>query len=357
MINNEYTIVEPKRVRGKILRLIVLLLLVVMVIGLIYYFTKINRGSSEQSLPVSFTIEKGESTRVIAEKLKSSNVINNPRLFLIYTILNSASGKIQAGNYTLDQKMSIVEIVDILTAGKVTSNEKKVTVIEGWTNKQIAARLSDVTEEQFQNALTQDYNFKYSDVAKPFKYEGFLFPDTYKVSKDDEASDLVRQALKNFEQKFTDQMLIDLQAKGLKFSDVIVMASIIEKEVGRNTSGALSETDLGEMQRERELVASVFYNRLEIGMPLQSDATVNYITGRSDRQARFDDLKITSPYNTYVVKGLPPSPIGNPGLDSIKAAIYPADSEYLYFLSKVSGEAVFSKTLEEHNENKQKYLE
>ncbi len=356
MINGDYTIEEPKRSGGKIIRLMVLFLLLLAFCAVIYYFTKINRGSSDTSLEIPISIEKGESGKQIASKLKEEGVINNPKLFLVYTTLNNAADKIQAGTYILDPKMSITEIVDILTAGKVASNEKRITIIEGWNNKQIAGRLTDVTAQDFQTALDQDYEFKFAATAKPFDYEGFLFPDTYQVSRDNQAQSLVEQALKNFEGKITDQMLADIQAKGMNMHDVITLASIIEKEVGRNNVESLSQTDLDEMQRERELVASVFYNRLEIGMPLQSDATVNYVTGRSDRSARTEDLDVESPYNTYAVKGLPPSPIGNPGVGAIRAAIYPVQSDYLYFLNKVSGEAVFSKTLEEHNSNKAKYL-
>src|SRR5690349_2491546 len=141
MNNNEYSIQEPKRGLGKIIRLGVILILLIGIIGLVYYFTKINRGNAQTSNPVSITIEKGESTKAIARQLKNDGVIQNKNLFLVYTILNNASGKIQAGNYVLDQKMSIVEIVDILTAGKVTSNEKKITIVEGWSNQQIQNRL------------------------------------------------------------------------------------------------------------------------------------------------------------------------------------------------------------------------
>jgi UPF0755 protein len=110
------------------------------------------------------------------------------------------------------------------------------------------------------------------------------------------------------------------------------------------------------MQKEREIVASVFYNRLEIGMALESDATVNYVTGKGDRSATIADTKIKSPYNTYQVKGLPPTPIANPGLGSLEAAINPATTDYIYFLNKPDGEAVYAKTLAEHNANRQKYL-
>jgi len=110
------------------------------------------------------------------------------------------------------------------------------------------------------------------------------------------------------------------------------------------------------MQRERELVASVFYNRLDINMALESDATVNYVTGKSDRSATIEDTKIQSPYNTYQTRGLPPTPISNPGIGSIMAAINPADSDYLYFLNSPEGVAYFARTLAEHGENRQKYL-
>jgi UPF0755 protein len=111
------------------------------------------------------------------------------------------------------------------------------------------------------------------------------------------------------------------------------------------------------MQEERELVASVFYNRLELGMALESDATVNYVTGKADRQPLISDTKVDSPYNTYQHVGLPPGPISNPGIGSIMAAIYPGQSDYLFFINKVDGEAVFGKTLQEHLQNKEQWLD
>jgi UPF0755 protein len=359
MINGDYKIEEPRKSSKKILSLIFLLIMLIGVMVVIYYFTKINKGGADESVPVTVTIAKGSNTKEIAKTLEEKKVIRNPNLFLAYTIFTNASGKIQAGDYILDKKMSIVEIVDILTAGKVTRDEKKVTLIEGWSHDQVKNYLSSrniATAQEFESAISQSYEFKFSADAVPVDYEGFLFPDTYVISKGDQLPELIQKALSNFESKITDKMLADMRVKNMSFEDVVTLASIIEKEVGRNTNEALTQDDLSAMQRERELVASVFYNRLEIGMALQSDATVNYVTGKNDRSARAEDLEVDSRYNTYKYAGLPPGPIGNPGIGSIMAAIYPAESDYLYFLHDPEGIPYFGKNLEEHNANRVKYL-
>ena len=163
--------------------------------------------------------------------------------------------------------------------------------------------------------------------------------------------------LDNFENKLSDEMAFEIEKRKLSLKNVVILASIIEKEVGRNSATALTEADLETMEQERRLVASVFYNRLGKNVALQSDATVNYISGKNSRFTTESDRAVDSPYNTYKYPGLPPGPIGNPGLDSIMAAVYPADSDYMYFLNKANGEAVFAKTLEEHNSNRAKYLQ
>jgi UPF0755 protein len=199
------------------------------------------------------------------------------------------------------------------------------------------------------------FDFKYNDVVKGFNYEGFLFPDTYRLGRDEGADVLVQKMLKNFESKFTDKMFADMQASGKNMKDVIILASIIEKEIGRNKP-SITDEDLVTMQKERELAASVFYNRLNIGMALESDATVNYVVGKTGGVPTLADVRTKSAYNTYLQRGLPPGPISNPGIGSIMAAIYPAQSDYLYFINKADGEAVFAKTLAEHNANIAKYL-
>ncbi len=356
----EFQIKKPRKSGMKIL-LLAVFLLVAFGIGIISYsYVKINKPSSSVSVPVSFSVPKGASTRDVGESLEEKNLVGSSFLFTMYALMTNANGKIQAGDYSLDRNMTMKQILNVLTSGKVTRNEKKVTLVEGWTNKQVQAELVEkglVTNSNFEAALNAEYDYDFADAAKKFDYEGFLFPDTYSFDASYSAEDIVKRMLKNFDSKLTAQMRADMKAKDLTIEDAIIMASIIEREVGRSSSVNITSDVSATMQQERENVASVFYNRLNINMALQSDATVNYITGKNDRQAKFEDIKINSPYNTYVNTGLPPGPISNPGIGSITAAIYPAHTDYIYFLSKPSGEAVFAKTLDEHNANRAKYLD
>lgn len=354
-MNGEFQVNDPPKSRIKIFGLIILAFVLFAICFGIYFYLKINKPASFVSQTINFTVKKGAHASEIAEKLGQENVISSPRVFSWYVYLTGRANKIQAGEYLLDKKMTMSEILDIMTAGRTNDSSQKITVIEGWTNDQVAKYLIQkkfATNDEFETALQANYDFEYLNAAKKFSLQGFLFPDTYSAGG---VNDLVQKMLDNFSSKFTGQVKLDMEKNNLSISDVVILASIIEKEVGRNKDKVTAE-DRKTMNSERELVASVFYNRLKIGMPLQSDATVNYITGGGRRQATLEDIKINSPYNTYVVNGLPPTPISNPGWDSIRAVIYPADSDYLYFLNKTDGEAVFAKTLEEHNANKVKYL-
>lgn len=358
--NGEYRIDQPPRGLLKILVLILALLAVTVSVGAVYFFTKINKPAASESQPVQFAVNRGEKAREIAGNLRDKKLINNPNVFILYTMYADASGKIQAGSYVLDRNMSIAQIVDVLTAGNVVRSNRRVTVIEGWNNRQIQTELVSerklFTAEDFASALaSRDYDFKFESVAAPLKYEGFLSPDTYEIDKDAKASVLIGKMLTEFETRITTDMLDTMEEKGLTLKEVVTLASIVEKEVGRNKE-FLTERDRADMQEERRMVASVFFNRLESDMALESDATVNYVTGKADRSVTIADTKINSPYNTYFTKGLPPGPIGNPGLGSIQAVLDPADTEYLFFLNKPDGEAVFARTLAEHAANRRNYL-
>jgi UPF0755 protein len=185
--------------------------------------------------------------------------------------------------------------------------------------------------------------------------EGYIFPDTYFVAKSASANNVIQKALDNLSAKLTPQMRTDISAQHKTIYQILTMASIVEREVGRNTT-RLTDTDLAQLDTERKLVAGIFYKRLALGIPLQSDATVTYITKKKDPSATIADTQIDSPYNTYKNKGLPPGPISEPSLSSIEAAIYPQSSDYLYFLSAPDGTAIFAKTLQEQDANKTKYL-
>lgn len=360
MSDNEFYIEPTRRSWPRIAALVFSLAVVVLLTVGAYFYTKVHEASSSVSAPTNFTVASGSTPRSIGQQLMDKNIINSYWSFYLYVKFHGAGDKIQAGNYVLDPKMSIVEIVDALTHGKVISDTRNITVIEGLTNKQLAQSLVDrgfISKTSDLDAALgqQGADFRFFDEAKKFAYQGFLFPDTYTLGRDATAADLVSKMLNNFENKFTNQMADDAAAQHHSVSQVLILASIIEKEVGRNKT-VITQDDLTTMQQERRLVASVFYNRLKAGMPLESDATVNYVTGKSDRSVSIADTKIKSPYNTYANVGLPPTPIANPGLDSIMAAIYPAKSDYLYFLSAPDGTAYFAKTLQEQLANKQKYL-
>jgi UPF0755 protein len=360
MLRGEYRIDEPKKGLRNSLLLFLALLLVTGLVLVIYYYTKVNRSATDDSHEIPFTITKGLSTKEIASQLEEADIISNENIFIIYSKIHNAGNKIQAGEYVLNSNMTVAEIVEVLTAGKVVSNSKNITIIEGLTNKQIGNYLVNrgvvKSYAEFEKVLTDNnFIFKFNPPAVNYKYEGFLFPDTYTLSKENTAADLVSKMLNNFQSKMTDQMISDIEKQDRTLGEVIILASIIEKEVGRNKE-TITAADIEEMKTERKIVASVFYNRLEAGMGLESDATVNYVTGKSDRSVTIEDTKINSPYNTYRYKGLPPGPISNPGIDSIMAAIYPADTDYVYFLNSPDGKAYFAKTLAEHNENRAKYL-
>ncbi len=230
--------------------------------------------------------------------------------------------------------------------------ETKATVIEGWSVDEIATYYEKqglFSKNDFVNAAKQFDTKDYPLITRPNNksLEGYLFPDTYRFTKDSTPEEVIIKMLDNFSARVAALGIEDPSEKhnGLSLYEIITLASIIEKESGGEgaTTGELS------LQDERNLVASVFYNRLAIGQGLESDATVNYVTGKSTPGASLKDLQVDSPYNTYKYAGLPPGPICNPSLGSIKAALQPAKSDYYYFLHKQpSGQVDFSKTFEEH---------
>lgn len=231
----------------------------------------------------------------------------------------------------------------------------EVTFIEGWTTNQIAEELEEnglFSKQTFLDAVKKfdASEFPLVDAAGPngtTDLEGYLFPDTYEFFKTSTPEEVITDMLANYSKRIDSLGIADAAVKnnGLTLPEIMTLASIIEKESGGqgSTSGDLS------LQQERDLVASVFYNRLAIGQALESDATVNFITGKDTPAVSLQDLEVNSAYNTYRNPGLPPGPICNPSLGSIKAAINPATSGFFYFLHKQpSGKIDFSKTFAEH---------
>lgn len=298
---------------------------------------------------VEFIVEKGQGVKEIGERLEQAGLISGARWFELYIWHKKQGGKLQAGKYALARNLNIPIVIEIITGGKIVVNEERITFPEGFALAQIAARFAERGLAPAGAALAGekigDYQVQYkflSDAPAGAGLEGFLFPDTYIFGRDDDAIAVVKKFLDNFDKKLTPDWRAEISRQGRKIYEVVILASIIQQE-------AVDEKDM-------PLVAGVFANRLRIGMALESDATVNYVTGKKMRQPLYDDLKVKSPYNTYLYRGLPPTPIANPGAAAIVAAINPAVTDYLYFLHPLSGETVFSRTFDEHNRNKAKWL-
>jgi UPF0755 protein len=303
-----------------------------------------------------FQIPQGTSVAEIAAKLKDSGVINSELAFKLYAKYSGLAQKLQAGDYTLPAGLTGPELLKKLTEGRLAKSEKIILIKEGMSNKAIEEYLatnnliSDGSFIQVASTLTSQLPLEIID-KYPFlneapskvDLEGYLFPDTYRLYAEDNGSVLVDKMLTNFQAKVTPQMRADIKAQGKTLYQVLIMASIVEKEV-RSTE-------------DMKMVAGIFWNRMSIGMRLESCATLAYLLGVSKPVYSLEDTQINSPYNTYRNDGLPPTPIGNPGLRAIEATIYPTKTDYNFFLSRPdNGETVFARTYEEHLANKNRYL-
>ena len=298
-----------------------------------------------------FIIKNGDSVQEITANLQSENLISDMDFFKFYVWQKKISGKLQAGNYELSPSMSIPEIANLFIEGKIKSNKISITIPEGFSNKEIGKRLAEnglIEKEIFINFNEINsldllrYEFL-QDKPENAGLQGYYFPDTYEYYKDSSLEDITKKMLDNFNKKLSPELRGEIKKQNKSIFETLILASIIEKEAG-------FAEDMGK-------VSSVFHNRLEIDYPLESDATINYITESGRSRSTYEDLQIDSPYNTYKYAGLPPTPICNPGLNAIKAAIYPGETGYFFFLTPSDRKAIFSKTYAEHLKNQSKYLE
>ncbi|MFA5021492.1 MAG: endolytic transglycosylase MltG [Patescibacteria group bacterium] len=334
----------------KVIKLILSIIIITVVGGVAYYFYDIGVPNSKDSQTRIFIVPQGLGSTKISQELKKNGFINNDIIFELYVWINGISSKLQPGTYDLAGNLNIKEIANILSHGKGVTREISLTFIEGWNNKKVAEELvkdNITTAKDFFDVVQKkaDWWDKYDFLdSKPrnLDLEGYLFPDTYSIFRDAKVQDIVEKMLDNFGKKLTPELRQEIEKQGKTVHQIITMASIIEKEVS--------------VDSDRKMVADIFYKRLAINMPLQSDATVNYITGGSSVRPTYSDINIDNLYNTYKYKGLPPGPICNPGLSAILAAIYPTPNQYYYFLTTPDGQVIYSKTNEEHAKAKAKYL-
>lgn len=332
--------------------LIVVLLIAIAIVWL--WIVSAIGASGNRTSQVRFIIKEGSSVNDIGLALKNNGIIYSEQLFGMGVLLEGASGSLQAGEYLIPANASIKNMITLFSTGE-TEDEVSITILEGWSNQEIASYLDEegiVTEQDFLDAANvTDSREILPNVSFPVLsgkpdtqgLEGFLYPDTYRIFENANASDIIFKMLTNFEQKLSEEDRQQIEAQGKTPYDVLTLASIVERE----------ESKLDDMK----IVAGIFWKRLEIGMALQSDATINYVTDGGRRQPTLEDLETESPYNTYLYRGLPPGPIGNPSIAAIRATINYEESDYLYFLHPLSGETIYSKTLNEHSRNKQIYLD
>ncbi len=295
------------------------------------------------SSDLSVKIEKGSTVGRIARELKDAGLIEYRWAFVLFAKVTGNADSFQYGTYVLNTDMDYLELVTNLQ--KTASFRATVTVMipEGAELREIIATLDEknvCTAEELWDAVENhpfDYDFLQNLPERENRLEGYLFPDTYEFFEQSDAVTVLTKFLDNFEVKFSQELRDRAQEIGMSIDEVVTLASVIERE-------AASDED-------RATVSSVFHNRLNSTQYplLQSCATVQYVLQERKPVLTYDDIKIDSPYNTYLYEGLPIGPIASPGLASIKAALYPETTDYYFFVVTADGTHIFSKTLAEHN--------
>mgnify|MGYP001617219534 FL=1 len=319
--------------RSKFSILITVSFIILVGLGLFFYegtlpVDKTNKDS------IIFVVEIGERSESIVKKLSQENLIRSRLAFYGILFQLKIREQIQAGDYRLSPSMSSYEIAKELTHGTL---DRWITIIEGWRKEEIADKVA------------AEFKIPAIEIINSAK-EGYLFPDTYLIPKDASAGALISILENNFNNKFDDALKAKISRLGLTELEAITLASIVEREA--------------KFEQDRVEVASILLKRFREGIPLQADATVQYALGYQTEQKSwwkhsltFEDLRINSIYNTYENPGIPPAPISNPGLSSLKAvANAKLNTPYLFYISDINGKLHYARTLQEHNQNIDKYL-
>lgn len=307
--------------------------------GFLYHATQ---PAGDDTRTVVIDVKPGMSVNLVSQALVKNNLIASPRAFRFLSWITGKQGQVQVGEYELSPTLSPWEILDKLASGKTFQHS--VTIPEGYRLTEIAAILADkglVDEEKFLQE-TGNRELVASLNVPTESLEGYLFPETYHFSKHLGEGKIIRIMAATFKERVLNQEVqTRTREMGMTLHEVITLASLIEKETG--------------LESERALISAVFHNRLRKRMLLQTDPAVIYAISDFDGNLRKKDLSVHTPYNTYMNPGLPPGPIASPGLESILAALYPADSRYLYFVSRQDGSHHFSANLADHNRAVSKY--
>ncbi len=278
------------------------------------------------------TIVRGASAPFVASQLAEEHIIAHPSLLLFVLRVSGASSHIQAGTYYFEKPQNVFVVAYRIVKGAHDLPPVRITFPEGVTVREVAIKIEDA----FPGINKKDF------IAEAQKYEGYLFPDTYLLPPSSDAASIVSLMRANFDTKIA-TLTNEIAASGRSLSDIVIMASLLEKEARTTES--------------RRMVAGILFNRLKIDMPLQVDAVFGYIFNRDTYSPSYADLKVNSLYNTYIHRGLPPGPIANPGLDSLQAVLRPAKTNYLYYLTGKDNLMHYATTYADHQANQKRYLD
>lgn len=329
--------------------LVILIVILLILIAISSCLSALNKPKDRKdNTYVVVKIEEGSSTEDIANALYKKGVISSVTKYKILSKIWHYDGKYKAGSFSVSPSMRSSDIAETIIKG--VASTKTFTIPEGYTIEQTASKLGKegiVDKDKFLAATKSDdfKKFKFLDEAQSGDnhLEGYLFPDTYAVDLDADENQIITTMLNQYEKVFTKKY--KERAKELNYSekDIIIIASLIERE--------------SQVDGDRAKIASVIYNRIKADMPLQIDATIQYALGKPKESLSLNDTKLDSPYNTYMNKGLPPGPICSPGRESIKAALYPEDTDYLYYVvsEKLDGTHNFSKDYNQFLKDKDAY--
>ncbi len=348
-MKQEYIYKKKKKIVLLTLIITLIILLVIAGGGILYYNNLLTPADSNGEEKIVY-IPQGYSVKNISKLLQKEGVIKKDIAFEIAVRLENVQSQLQSGSYLLSPSMSTNEIIIRLAGGQVIDDSIKITIPEGFEIKMIAERLEEkglTTKEEFIQATQDIEKFDYSflkDIPKDRDnpLEGYLFPDTYNFSIDTSEEQIITTMLDRFNEVFTSEYIERAKELDMTIDEVVILASVVERE-------AMVASD-------RPIISGVFHRRLEIGMKLESCATIQYILGERKPRLLYSDLEVDSPYNTYKQAGLPIGPIASFGKDSLRATLYPEDTEYLFFVAKDDGSHVFSRTLQEHNAAKKQVL-
>jgi len=320
-----------------LLQIFALLFGLVVLTGLEYWRDAGAPAGAGEGSTVTVTVLPEMTAKEIGAVLYQNGVIHSAALFRIIAKVQGVENSLQTGDYALSYQMSTSEMINKMVRGETAY--RLLTIPEGYTVEQIAQLLDAQGLGDGANfrALARQlapYSYMVEQPEIIYPAEGYVFPDTYRITRGMTEETILKMLLANFDEKLTAGMRERAKVLGLSLHQVVTLASLVEKEA--------------KLEQERPVIAGVFFNRLKQGMPLQSCPTVQYILGYPKAELTIADTQIVSPYNTYQNPGLPPGPIASPGMAALRAVLYPADTPYLYFVAAKDGSHRFSTTYEEH---------